>query len=95
MRLSKKILTKVIFLTALALNSSLLFAQNSIKIQKDKLPPLERLKTSRNNPIFEEYNRIVEDNYKTIKRNEEPEMLFLSTTLPRKIKPTCTGAIPS
>ncbi|MBR6340685.1 MAG: M23 family metallopeptidase [Treponema sp.] len=76
MRLSKKILTKVIFLTALALNSSLLFAQNSIKIQKDKLPPLERLKTSRNNPIFEEYNRIVEDNYKTIKRNEEPEMLF-------------------
>ncbi len=56
-------------------------AQTVINVNKETLPQIERLRTARNNPIFEEYNRIVEDNYKVIKRNQKPDMIFFVHTL--------------
>ena len=90
MNLSKKILTALFSIVSFLIPSTSLYSQTentvsdtkkTITIQKEHLPELERLRTARNNPIFEEYNRIVEDNYKAIKRNEQPEMLFFVHTI--------------
>lgn len=83
MNLKKKILRTVFFLSIIALSPALLFtqsSQNPIVINSEKLPELLRLKTFRDNPLFEEYNRIVEDNYKTVKLNQKPDMLFFVHT---------------
>ena len=84
MNLPKKILTAVLILATSILSSSMLFgqsAENPIIVNTDELPELERLKTFRDNPIFSEYSRIVEDNYKVIKRNQMPDIIFFVHTL--------------
>ena len=84
MNLPKKILTAVLILATSILSSSMLFgqsAENPIIVNTDELPELERLKTFRDNPIFSEYTRIVEDNYKVIKRNQMPDIIFFVHTL--------------
>ncbi len=84
MNLPKKILTAVFFISIFSMNSPALFSQtedNPIVINTEDLPELSRLRTARNNPIFDEYNRIVEDNYKVIKRNQKPDMIFFVHTL--------------
>lgn len=84
MNLTKRILRGFIFLSFLLSFSSFLFSQsadNPIVINSDELPELERLKTARNNPLFEEFNRIVEDNYKVLKRNQKPDLIFFVHTL--------------
>ena len=83
MNLAKKILTRAFFLITFLLPQTALSAQtaeNPIVINTQTLPELQRLKTARNNPIFDEYNRIVEDNYKIIKRNQKPDFLFFVHT---------------
>ena len=83
MNLSKKILTAAIILFSI-LPSSFIYAQDSehpIVINTDELPELTRLKTARDNPVFKQYNLIVEDNNIAIRRNEEPEMLFFVHTV--------------
>ena len=82
MNLPKKILSAIILIT-LALPCSILFAQtseNPIIVNTDQLPVLERLKTARDNPVWNEYNRIVEDNYKIIKQNKKPDFIFFVHT---------------
>ena len=84
MNLKKKILSSVFFLYIFAISTVNLFSQNSenpIVINTEQLPVLERLKTTRDNTIFSEYNRIVEDNYKIIKLNKQPDFLFFVHTL--------------
>ena len=84
MNLHKKILTAVFFVLSFVFFSSALFSQtedNPIVVNKDELPELERLKTSRDNPVWTEYNLIVEDNYKVIKRNQMPDIIFFVHTL--------------
>ena len=84
MNLPRKILTTFFFMLSFVFFSPALFSQtedNPIVVNKDELPVLERLKTSRDNPVFTEYNRIVEDNYKVIKRNQTPDMIFFVHTL--------------
>ena len=73
MNLSRKILSLVIFILLSALSQFFLFSQESdspasIPIQKDKLPQLQRLRTAKDNPVFKEYNKIVEENIKKKKR---------------------------
>ena len=83
MNLAKKILTAAFFLITFLLPQTALSAQtaeNPIVINTQTLPELQKLKTARNNPIFDEYNRIVEDNYKIIKRNQKPDFLFFVHT---------------
>ena len=83
MNLSKKILTAAIILFS-TLPPSIFYAQDSehpIVINTDELPELTRLKTTRDNPVFKQYNLIVEDNNIAIRRNEEPEMLFFVHTV--------------
>ena len=82
MNLNKKILTAIFFIT-LALPCTILFAQtseNPIVVNTENLPELLRLRTARDNPIFTEYNRIVEDNYKIIKLNQQPDFMFFVHT---------------
>ena len=82
MNLKKKILSAIILIT-LVLPCSILFAQtseNPIIVNTDQLPVLERLKTARDNPVWEEYNRIVEDNYIIIKRKQQPDFMFFVHT---------------
>ena len=83
MNLQKKILTAVFFLLTFLFSQTALSAQsaeNPLVINSEQLPQLQRLRTARNNPIFDEYNRIVEDNYKVIKRNQKPDFLFFVHT---------------
>ena len=78
MNLKKKILSSV-FLITLALPCTVLFAQtfeNPIVVNTENLPELARLRTARDNPIFAEYNRIVEDNYIIIKLKQQPDFMF-------------------
>ncbi len=89
MNLRKKILTVAFFLLAFNIFSSALFAQseeNPIIVNKDELPVLERLKTSRDNPVWKEYNRIVEDNYKVVKLKQMPDFIFFVHTLTEEDK---------
>ena len=84
MNLQKKILTSVFFFLSFAFFAPNLFSQtedNPIIVNTDELPLLEKLKTSRENIIFEEYNRIVEDNYKVVRRNQKPDFIFFVHTL--------------
>ena len=88
MNLNKKILT-AIFLITLALPCTILFAQtseNPIVVNTENLPELARLSTDRDNPIFTEYNRIVEDNYKIIKLNQQPDFMFFVHTFTQNDK---------
>ncbi len=83
MNLQKKIL-KCLFFLSFVFSSSALFAQtqdNPIIVNTDELPELQRLKTTRDNSIFAEYNRIVEDNYIVIKKKQMPDMIFFVHTL--------------
>jgi murein DD-endopeptidase MepM/ murein hydrolase activator NlpD len=83
MKLLKKISTAVFLLIIFSLTQTFLFAQsedNPLVINTEELPELQRLKTARGNPIFDEYNRIVEDNYKIIKRNSKPDFVFFVHT---------------
>ena len=85
MNLSKKILSLIIFILLLTLFQSPVFSQNSdlpdsIFIQKDKLPQIERLKTARDNPVFKEYTKIVEDNYIEIAAKRKPDLIFFVHT---------------
>ncbi len=85
MNLSRKILSLVIFILLFALPQIFVFSQNSdspvsTPIQKDKLPRIERLRTARDNPVFREYNKIVEDNYIETFAKRKPELIFFVHT---------------
>lgn len=85
MNLSRKILSLVIFILLSALPQFFLFSQESdsppsIPIQKDKLPQLQRLRTAKDNPLFKEYNKIVEDNNIEIYAKRKPDLIFFVHT---------------
>ena len=85
MNLSRKILSLVIFILLFALPQVFVFSQNSdspvsTPIQKDKLPRIERLRTARDNPVFREYNKIVEDNNIEIFAKRKPDLIFFTHT---------------
>ena len=83
MNLKKKILTTVFILLSFVIPTANVFSQtaeNPIIVNTDQLPVLERLKTARDNPVWEEYNRIVEDNYIIIKRKQQPDFMFFVHT---------------
>ena len=86
MNLSRKILSLLIFILLFILPKAFIFSQNSdtpasVPIQKDLLPQIERLKTSRANVTFSEYNKIVEDNNIEIYAKRKPDMLFFVHTM--------------
>ena len=80
----KKLFSAFIFLIFFI--TPLCFAQKTVTIDIDKLPQLTELKTSRENVAFSEFNKIVEDNYKTIKLRKKPEMLFFVHTVTEEDK---------
>ena len=84
MNLVKKILSTVFFILSFVIPAANIFSQteeNPIIVNTDELPVLERLKTARDNPIFAEYNRIVENNYIVIKLKQMPDFIFFVHTL--------------
>ncbi len=86
MNLSRKILSLLIFILLFTLPKAFIFSQNSdtpasVPIKKDLLPQIEKLKTSRANVAFSEYNKIVEDNNIEIYAKRKPDMLFFVHTM--------------